>query len=133
MIPDDIAQVERVMEDQRRKRPIEFHWKCGFVGTYAEWNDFLNKHKEDIEWITKTETRFKDGQRWSWFPEDAYYVWKVRANRCQMMIVPKRIDYDFFWFELFPAVMTYCTEVEWYGEPDEASSIECEENKNGRN
>lgn len=123
MTPDDIAQVERVIEDQRRKRPIEFHWNCGFVGTYTEWNNFLNGHKEDIEWYTKTEVRFKDGQRWSWFPEDTDYIWKRRANRCQMMILPKRIDYDFFWFELYPAIMTYCTEVEWYGEPDKVNTM----------
>lgn len=128
MTLDDIAQVERVMKKQRTERPIGFHWNCGFVGTYIEWNNFLNKHKKDIQWRAKTSVHFKNGQRWSWFPEDSWYVFKNRGNKCQRMIVPRRIDYDFFWFDLYPAAMAYCTDIEWYGEPDKVNTIK--ENKN---
>lgn len=127
MTLNDMVQVERVIQKQRKERPIEFHWNCGFVGTYIEWNNFLSKRKEDIKWCTNTEAHFKNEQRWSWFPENSLYIYNHRGNRCQMMVLPKRIDYDFFWFDLYPAIMTYCTEVEWYGESDRVNTIK--ENK----
>ena len=118
MRPHEIYQANKMIAEQKAKteeRPIYY---CGFVGTLMEWKNFLEENKENLQWRGREEAMFKNGTQWQWFPEDEMFIYTHRCCRCQFMIIPRRIHYDLFWGHLYPAVMTYCVGIQWYGEHD---------------
>jgi len=133
MRPHEIYQANKMIAEQREKteeRPIYY---CGFVGTLTEWGNFLRDNKENLRWRGRTEAEFKDETRWYWFPEDETFIHNNRGHRCQFMIIPRRIHYDLFWYSLYPAVMTYCVNIQWYGEHDYHYNLTRRVNKKNEN
>lgn len=119
MRPHEIYQANKLIAQHRAETEIRPIYYCGFVGTSTEWKKFLKDNKEKLEWRDRDNTaKFKDGRYWYWFPEDEMFIYTHRCCRCQFMIIPRRIHYDLFWLDLYPAVMTYCVGIQWYGECD---------------
>ena len=111
-IINEVVRKNRNSHDYSINRP---NW-CGcFIGNFAEWKYFLKKNKENIAYGIKYRINLQNGERWTWVPEGtkAYDV-----SRYDRVIVPRRISFDYM-HNFFCTVGLYCTEIEWYGLPDE--------------
>lgn len=122
-----IDEINYVVRDHRNDflySVNKSNW-CGcFIGTYMEWRKFQMENKNYITWSTKYGFNLKNGERWSWLPEGQKPFPGCRFSR---IIVPRRIEYYFFLLEILSVVGQYCTEIEWYGEPDKVNTTK--ENK----
>ena len=61
------------------------------------------------------EINLKNGERWTWLPEGKE---PYGADRFSRVIAPRRTCFSYMIF-LLNTVGLYCTEIEWYGLPDD--------------
>lgn len=117
----NIRQIDEINHRVRTNRRNPFYdvqktnWRGCFVGNLKEWEYFQAENKENAEKCSRYEFTLKNGESWTWVSEgkEAY-----RASRYSRMIVPRRIDFDYFMDKIFIPCGYYCTEIEWYGEPE---------------
>lgn len=117
----NIRQIDGINQTVRHNRNDPHYsigtpnW-CGcFVGNLMEWKNFQAENKKNIEWHSDYELKFKNGERWDWVREGKE---ANRGARYSRMIVPRRIDFQYFICEVFALSSYCCTEIEWYGEPE---------------
>ena len=115
----NIRQIDGINQTVRHNRNDPHYsigtpnW-CGcFVGNLMEWKNFQAENKKNIEWHSDYELKFKNGERWDWVREGKE---ANRGARYSRMIVPRRIDFQYFICEVFALSSYCCTEIEWYGE-----------------
>ncbi len=117
----NIRQIDEVNHKIRKNRRDPFYdvqttnWRGCFIGNLKEWKYFQAENKEITKWCSRYELTLKNGERWDWVPEGRK---TCHASRYSRMIVPRRIDFDYFMDEVFIPTGSYCTEIEWYGEPE---------------
>ena len=117
----NIRQIDGINRSIRQNRNDPFYdakapnWRGCFVGSLKEWKNFQAENRKVTEWCTKHDLILKNGENWDWVPEGKE---APRGARYTRMIVPRRIDYEYFICDVLVASAYYCTEIEWYGEPE---------------
>jgi len=112
MILEEIEMVNQEIQKRKERYPETPTWSCGFVGSCAEWDNFLRENKDNIKHRTKDTASFLNGERWTWLPEGTN-IYYARGERWSKLIVPMRIDSNFFFEMIYPKAI-YCVDIKWY-------------------
>ena len=122
-IKEVISEKRKWFEEQFSTNPEQFAFTIGFVGTRAEWDVFckntIHKHKyqklyrQRFEFLIKEE---KEERQYVWIPyqEQGKDVLFYNRHSWGRIILPKRASSNYFWEKVYPYIMYYCFDIDFY-------------------
>ena len=127
-IKEVISEKRKWFEERFSTKPEQFSFTIGFVGTRAEWDVFCKRIIHKYEYCTFYRKRFElsikeNGvvRHYTWIPyqEQGRDVLFYNRHSWGRIILPKRASPDYFWGKVYPYIMHYCFDIDFYERIDE--------------